>query len=77
MTTNYEYKIIYDSPTGRWLMPWASKELREKIGLGSFERKLNNLGEDGWEIVSSNTASTGSFLFFSIQATVILRREKS
>ena len=73
---HYEYKVLYGSPTGHFLMPWASQELREKIGRGSFERQLNALADDGWEVISCSTASGGSLFVFSPYATVILRREK-
>ena len=73
----YEYKVLHGTPTGHRLMPWASQELREELGPGALERQLNRLGEEGWEVVSSSTAPAGSFLIFSVQATVILRREQS
>jgi len=72
----YEYKVLYGSPTGHWLMPWASQKVRDEIGVGSFEKKLNRLAEEGWEVISCSTASVGNFLFQSAVATVVLRREK-
>jgi len=71
---NYEYKLLHGSPTGALLMPWASQAQRDAAGPGSFEKKLNKLGEDGWEIISCST--TSDFLCFNLQATVVLRREK-
>lgn len=72
----YEYKVLYGSPTGHSLMPWASQEVRDKVGRGSFEKQLNLLAADGWEVISCSTASYGCLLFFSPYATVILRKEK-
>ncbi len=68
--------MLYGSPLGHFLMPWASQELRDKIGRGSFEKQLNILADDGWEVISCSTATAGNFLFHSAYATVILRREK-
>ena len=73
---NYEYKVLNGSPTGAVLMPWASQEVRDQIGRGSFEKKLNKLADDGWELVSVSTNSVGSLFFIGTQATAILRREK-
>jgi hypothetical protein len=72
----YEYRVLYGSPKGHFLMPWASQELRDKMGRGSFEKQLNMLADDGWEVTSCSTASAGTLFFFSPCATVILRREK-
>ena len=74
--TRYEYKIVYGKPMGTMLFPWASQKVRDEIGIGSFEKKLNRLGEDGWDLVSCTTASGGSFLLHSPIATAVLRREK-
>jgi len=73
---NSEYKILHGRPNGYALMPWASQTIRDAIGRGSFERQLNQLAEEGWEVVTCSTASEGSFLWFTPQATVVLRREK-
>jgi hypothetical protein len=72
----YEYKVLYGSPTGHWLMPWASQKMRDEMGVGSFEKKLNRMAEEGWEVISCSTASAGGFFYFSPYATAILRREK-
>lgn len=72
----YEYKVLYGSPTGLSLMPWASQKVRDEIGVGSFEKKLNRLAEEGWEVISCSTTSVGNFLFQGAAATVLLRREK-
>ncbi len=74
---SYEYKVLSGSPTGAMLMPWASQEARDEIGRGSFEKKMNALADDGWELVSANTNSVGGFLYLGTQATVFFRREKS
>ena len=58
-------------------MPWASQKVRDEIGRGSFEKKLNALADDGWELVSANTNSVGGFLYLGTHATVFLRREKA
>ena len=71
-----EYKVLSGSPTGILLMPYASKELKEEVGPGSYERKLNELAEDGWEVVSSSTASVGNFFYVKPVTTTILRRER-
>ncbi|GEM_PF-1678875 len=73
---NYEYKVLCGSPAGSALMPWASQETRDQIGRGSYEKKLNKLADDGWELVSVSTNSVGSLFFVVTQATAILRREK-
>jgi len=73
---NYEYKVLCGSPAGSVLMPWASQEVRDQIGRGSFEKKLNKLADDGWELVSVSTNSVGSLFLTTTQATSILRREK-
>ena len=57
-------------------MPWASQEVRDQIGRGSFEKKLNKLADDGWELVGVSTNSVGSLFFIGTQAAAILRREK-
>ena len=72
----YEHKVLYGYPTGQLLMPWASQEMKGRVGPGSFEKQLNALADDGWEVISCSTASAGSIFFFSPYATVILRREK-
>jgi hypothetical protein len=73
----YEYKVLVGSPTGTLLMPWASQKVRDEIGRGSFEKKLNAFADEGWELVSANTNSVGGFLYLGTQATVFLRREKA
>lgn len=73
---HYEYKVLHGSPTGQFLMPWASQELRDKIGPASLEKQLNLLAGEGWEVVSSSTAPAGSLFYFRPCATVILRKEK-
>lgn len=72
----YEYKVLSGSPSGALLFPWASEKVRDEIGRGSFEKKLNKLADEGWEIVSASTNSVGGFLYLGTQATVFLRREK-
>lgn len=72
----FEYKVLSGSPTGILLMPYASKKLKEEFGPGSYERKLNELAEDGWEVVSSSTASVGTFFYVKPDTTTILRRER-
>jgi hypothetical protein len=74
---DYEYRILTGSPTGALLMPWASQKVRDEIGCGSFEKKLNAFADDGWELVSTNTNSVGGFLLLGTHATVFLRREKA
>jgi len=73
---NYEYKVLHGSPTGSLLFPWAPQALRDEIGRGSFEKKLNKLAEDGWELVSTSTNSVGTLFFMGTYATAFLRREK-
>ena len=72
----HEYKVLSGSPTGIRLMPYASKKLQEEVGPGSYERKLNQLAEDGWEVISSSTTSVGSFLFIKPVTATILRRQR-
>jgi hypothetical protein len=71
--SNYEYKILHGPPQGMALMPWASQAVRDAVGPGSFERKLNNLVEEGWEVVNFSTATEG---IFRVSATVLFRKEK-
>ena len=72
----HEYKVLHGNPTGTWLMPWGSQKVRDAIGPGSFEKRLNQLADEGWEVISCNSASVGSFLWMGVVATVLLRREK-
>ena len=58
-------------------MPWASEKVRNEIGPGSFERKLNELAEHGWIVVSCTTASAGNFLYHVPAATAVLQRERN
>jgi hypothetical protein len=73
---NYEYAVVHAPPAGIHLMPWASQAVREAVGRGSFERRLNRLAEEGWEVVSCSTAAAGAFLWSRVMATVLLRRVK-
>lgn len=57
-------------------MAYASEELKHEIGPGSYERKLNELAQEGWEVIASSTSSVGSFLFIRPVTTTILRRER-
>ena len=73
----FEYKVLHGSPMGgQSLMPWASREMRERVRSLSFESQLNDLAADGWEVISCTTASDGNFLWLIPTATVILRRER-
>ncbi|MDB4637828.1 MAG: hypothetical protein P8M30_08320 [Planctomycetaceae bacterium] len=72
----HEYKVLSGSPTGMRLMFYASEELKDEIGPGSYERKLNQLAKDGWEVINSSTTSIGNFLFTKPVTTTILRREQ-
>lgn len=59
-------------------MPWASRAIKDAVGPGSFERKLNKLTDAGWEIVSFHTAPEGNFFLWArVMATVVLRRTKT
>jgi Domain of unknown function (DUF4177) len=71
----YEYKVIYHNMDD--LGPLASQERQDKQGRRGLEKSLNELADEGWEIVSCTTAATGAFLYFSPKATIILRREKT
>lgn len=73
----YEYKILRGRPGGTLLMPWASEEVKKKIGLGSFENHLNELSDDGWEVVNLSTVSCGNFMSMLDMAVVFLRKEKT
>ena len=72
----HEYRVLSGSPTGLRLMPYASEELKDEFGPGSYERKLNQLAEDGWDVISSSTTSVGNFLFIKPVTTTILRRDR-
>ena len=74
--TGFEYKVWHGPPQGYALMPWASQAVRDAVGRGSFEKMLNKLAAEGWEVISCSTAPLGNFFWISPQATVILRREK-
>ncbi len=71
---NYEYKILHGPPNGILLFPWASQELKDRIGRGSFEKNLNKLAKEGWEVISCSTSSEGNLFWLSPKATVLLRR---
>ena len=71
---NYEYKFLHGPPNGVALFPWASQAVKDAIGRGSFEKKLNQLAGDGWEVISCNTASEGPLIWLTVTATVVLRR---
>jgi hypothetical protein len=71
---NYEYAVVHAPPAGILLMPWASQAMRDAVGRGSFEKRLNKLAEEGWEVVSFSTATEGAFLWSRVMATVLLRR---
>jgi len=71
----YEYKVLCDRPAGQWVAPWVSAKLKDEIGPGSFERKLNEFAEQGWVVVSCTTAG-GSF-WCSLMATAVLQRERN
>ena len=73
----YEYKVLHGRPTGTTVMPWESEKVKNEIGPGSFERKLNGLAEQGWIVVSCTTASAGIFLYRVSVATAVLQREKN
>jgi hypothetical protein len=73
---NHEYRILHGPPDGIALFPWASQALKDAIGRGSFEKKLNKLAEEGWEVVSCSTATEGIFLWMRVTATVLLRSAK-
>lgn len=72
----YEYKIHCGPPNGMALMPWASQSIRDQVGRGSFERQLNQLAAEGWEVVSCSLASRGHLFWMSSEALVLLRREQ-
>lgn len=74
---NFEYKVLTGSPTGALLMPWASQKVRDALGRDSFEKKMNTLADDGWELVSTSTNSVGGFLYIGTHATAFFRREKT
>ena len=70
----YEYRILYGKPSGMLLMPWASQRSKDLIGPGSFEKKLNDLANDGWVVISCSTAALGSFIWVTPMATDVLQR---
>lgn len=72
----HEYKVLSGSPTGIRLLAYASEELKNEVGPGSYERKLNELADDGWEVVSSSTAAVGSLFFIKPVTTTILRSSR-
>jgi len=57
-------------------MPWASQEVKDEIGLGSYERKLNKLAQEGWEVIESSTSAVGNFLYLRPVTTTLLRRDR-
>ena len=71
----FEYKVLTGPPGGTKLMPYASEELKKDIGPGGYERKLNELGANGWQVISSSTTAAGNFLFSTPVTTTILQRE--
>ena len=72
----FEYKVLHGSPGGISLMPWASREMRERVRPSTLEWQLNDLAADGWEVTACATAPAGSWLWLTPTATVILRRER-
>ena len=73
----YEYMVVHAPPNGMLLMPWASQAVRDAVGPGSLDKRLNKLAEEGWEVVSCSTASEGGFFWFRPMATVLLRRDNT
>jgi hypothetical protein len=73
---DYEYTVVHAPPAGILLMPWASQAVRDAVGRGSFEKRLNRLADEGWEVVSFSTATEGAFLWLRVVATVLLRRAR-
>jgi hypothetical protein len=69
----YEYKWIYRPARKPLLLPWASQKTRD---LFDVEKTLNDLAAEGWEVISCNTTSVGTFLFFVGVVTVLLRRPR-
>ena len=72
----YEYKVLHGKPLGTSLLPWARQEMTDKIGPGSFERRINDLASQGWEVFSFSAIPVGNFFWFSDFAVVLLRRAK-
>ena len=73
----YEYKVV-EGPTKRmWLMPWASAQARELFRKAELECKLNELSQDGWELVSFGVANAGNFVWLAPQGVALLRRPLS
>jgi len=71
----YEYKILRGRPCGTRLRSSASQELKDKIGPGSFERQINSLASEGWDVVSLSTVAIGVLFYHIDVAVVLLRRE--
>jgi hypothetical protein len=73
----YEYKVLVGCPNGVHLEKYASEELKKEIGPGSYERKLNEMGAWGWQIINSNTTTVGSLFSKRLLTTTVLQREVS
>ena len=68
----YEYKIV--SGVGGGGQGIFGTAVRRWKGL---EKEINQLVSDGWEVVSSSTASCGNFILLNVLTTFVLRKSKS
>lgn len=73
----YEYKMIEGLTKRLRLMPWASAAARELFKKAELEYKLNELTQEGWEVVSFGVASAGSLFWLAPQGFALLRRPRS
>ena len=70
---DYEYKVIYKPTGGMTLMPWAPQKMKDEMGHGCLERKINEYAREGYE-VDKVTTSTKGFLFMYDRTLVVMRR---
>lgn len=74
---NYEYKLVHDKHNGH---PFR-KYKKEDGGFSELESEINQLAEDGWEVISTAGITKGATIMgtgASIAVPVItLRRLKS
>lgn len=66
----FEYKVVHMPPRPPFTL---SQKVRDELNL---EKVLNQMADEGWEVLSCTTTVSGGFLYLSPITTVILRREK-
>ena len=68
--TRYEYKVVSGVGGGGRIT------MQEAKRWAHLEEQINKLTEDGWEVVSSSTASVRNFIMLNVATTFVLRKAK-